>query len=61
LQACEEDTPTIDDPNIEWHSWSNCKICVSVNFQKTCSWIANCLSVSIFFGWCLMLKTWSNC
>jgi hypothetical protein len=20
LQACEEDTPTIDDPNIEWHS-----------------------------------------
>lgn len=61
LQACEEDTTTTEDPNIEWHRWSNCKICVSVNFQKTCSWIANCLSVSIFFGWCLMLKTWSNC
>jgi hypothetical protein len=68
LQAYDEDTAMIGDSHVEWHTWSNSKICVSVNFLQTfrtsrrlvLELLIACQLV-FFFCWCLMLKTWSNC
>jgi hypothetical protein len=34
LQAYEQDITMIGASDVEWHTWSNCKICESVNFCK---------------------------
>jgi hypothetical protein len=70
LQAYKEDTAMNGASDVEWEVWSNCEICVSVNFLQTL-WTSRrlvlelliaCQLVFFFAGvWCWRLdQTASN-